>query len=63
MRCILSHKPFLPKIVIFLFPGGVHCAVLDEIPVKVPDFVDEDDPEAAAPKARLAPSTVFNKIR
>ena len=31
--------------------------------VKVPDFVDDDDPEAAAPKARLAPSTVFNKIR
>ena len=35
----------------------------DEIMLKVPDFVDEDDPEAAAPKARLAPSTVFNKIR
>ena len=27
MRCILTHKSFLPKIVIFLLPGGVHCAV------------------------------------
>ena len=25
MWCILSHKPILPKIVIFLLPGGVHC--------------------------------------
>ena len=27
MWCILSHKPILPKIVIFLLPGGVHCVV------------------------------------
>ena len=26
MRCILTHKSFLPKIVIFPFPRGVHCA-------------------------------------
>ena len=25
MRWILTHKSFLPKIVIFLLPGGVHC--------------------------------------
>ena len=28
MWCILSHKPILPKIVIFLLPGGVHCGVI-----------------------------------
>ena len=27
MWCILSHKPILPKIVIFLLPGGVHCGL------------------------------------
>ena len=27
MRCILTHKSFLPKIVIFLIPWGVHCEV------------------------------------